>query len=258
MSAIEATAGSVDRVGDVVRDRERTTIATRHDRNETRSQRDTIATRHDRKRTGGFGPTIGVMDDRITATLCADPTMATLVDRHGRLAIEPADDEFARLCTSIVNQQLSTASAAAIHERFVGVLDGDPTPERVLAADEGDLREVGLSRTKVEYLRSAAEAFRDGGADLTREGLADHDDDAVIAELTEIRGVGEWTARMYLISALGREDVLPLGDLAVRKGIEQVYSGGDDLTRGEMREIAEAWRPYRSYGTRYIWAEYES
>ncbi|MFC5135280.1 MULTISPECIES: DNA-3-methyladenine glycosylase family protein [Haloferacaceae] len=198
------------------------------------------------------------MEDRIAATLREDPTMATLVDRHGRLAIEPADDEFTRLCTSIVNQQLSTASAAAIHERFVGVLGGDPTPDRVLAADEDALRGAGLSRTKVEYLRSAAEAFRDGDGDLTREGFAGHDDDAVVDRLTEIRGVGEWTARMYLIFALGREDVLPLGDLAVRKGIEQVYNGGDDLTRDEMRAIAEPWRPYRSYGTRYVWAEYES
>ncbi|MFC5279049.1 DNA-3-methyladenine glycosylase family protein [Halorubrum rubrum] len=198
------------------------------------------------------------MDDRIAATLREDPTMAALVDRHGRLAVEPADDEFARLCTSIVNQQLSTASAAAIRERFLGVLGGDPTPGRVLAADEDDLREAGLSRTKVEYLRSAAAAFRDGERDLTREGFAAADDDAVVEALTEIRGVGEWTARMYLIFALGREDVLPLGDLAVRKGLERVYNDGEDLSRAEMREIAEAWRPYRSYGTRYVWAEYES
>ena len=184
--------------------------------------------------------------------------MAALVDRHGWLPVEPADDEFSRLCTSIVNQQLSTASAAAIHERFLGVLGGDPTPDRVLAADEEDLRDAGLSRTKVEYLRSAATAFRDGGRDLTREGLADVDDDAVVEALTEIRGVGEWTARMYLIFALGREDVLPLGDLAVRKGLERVYNDGEELSRTEMRDIAERWRPYRSYGTRYVWAEYES
>ncbi|OYR46070.1 DNA-3-methyladenine glycosylase [Halorubrum sp. Hd13] len=198
------------------------------------------------------------MDDRVAATLREDPTMAALIDRHGRLAIEPAADEFARLCTSIVNQQLSTASAAAIRERFVGVLGGDPTPDRVLAADEGALREAGLSGTKVEYLRATAEAFRDGDPDLTREGLADASDEAAVGRLTQIRGIGEWTARMYLIFALGREDVLPLGDLAVRKGIEQVYNDGAELTRGEMREIAEAWRPYRSYGTRYVWAEYES
>ena len=198
------------------------------------------------------------MDDRVAATLREDPTMASLIDRHGPLSIEPAPDEFARLCRSIVNQQLSTASAAAIHERFVAVLGDDPTPDRVLAADEAALREAGLSATKVEYLREAAAAFRDGDRDLTREGLASLSDEAVVDVLTEIRGVGEWTARMYLIFALGREDVLPLGDLAVRKGIEQVYNGGDALSRAEMRDVAAAWRPYRSYGTRYVWAEYES
>ena len=198
------------------------------------------------------------MDDDVAATLREDPTMATLVDRHGRLSVEPADDEFGRLCTSIVNQQLSTASANAIRERFVDVLGGEPTPDRVLAADEDALREAGLSGTKVEYLRNVAAAFRDDERDLTREGLAGVSDEAVVDRLTEIHGVGEWTARMYLIFALGREDVLPLGDLAVRKGIEQVYNDGEGLSRAEMREIGEAWHPYRSYGTRYIWAEYES
>ena len=198
------------------------------------------------------------MDDDVAATLREDPTMAALVDRHGRLSVEPADDEFARLCTSIVNQQLSTASAAAIHERFLDTLGGDPTPDRVLAADTDALRDAGLSGTKVEYLREAATAFRDGDRDLTREGLADASDEAAVAALTDIRGVGEWTAQMYCIFALGREDVLPLGDLAVRKGIEQVYNDGEPLTRAEMRDIGAAWRPYRSYGTRYIWAAYES
>ncbi len=198
------------------------------------------------------------MDDRVEATLREDPTMARLIDRYGRLAVEPADDEFGRLCTSIVNQQLSTASAAAIHGRFLDVLSGEVTPDRVLAADEERLRDAGLSGTKVEYLRAAAAAFRDGDTDFSREGLAELGDEEVIELLTEIRGVGAWTARMYLIFSLGREDVLPLGDLAVRKGIEQIYNDGEELRRAEMRDIGDAWRPYRSYGTRYVWAEYES
>ncbi|OTE98737.1 DNA-3-methyladenine glycosylase [Halorubrum sp. SD612] len=198
------------------------------------------------------------MDDRVAATLREDPTMATLVDRHGPLDVAPADDEFARLCTSIVNQQLSTASANAIRERFLDVLGEEPTPEGVLAADEDALREAGLSGTKVEYLRNVAAAFRDAERDFTRAGLAGVSDEAVVDRLTEIHGVGAWTARMYLIFALGREDVLPLGDLAVRKGIERAYNDGAELSRAEMREIGAAWRPYRSYGTRYIWAEYES
>ena len=178
------------------------------------------------------------MDDDVAATLRADPTMTALIDRHGPLAIEPADDEFERLCTSIVNQQLSTASAAAIYERFHDALGGEVAPDSVLAADEQRLRDAGLSEMKVEYLRAAAAAFRDGETALTREGLAGMSDEAVVARLTEIRGVGDWTARMYLIFALGRE--------------------GGELTRAEMRDIGEVWRPYRSYGARYVWAEYES
>jgi len=197
------------------------------------------------------------MNERVAATLREDSTMARLIDRHGRLTIEPAADEFARLCTSIVNQQLSTASAAAIHERFVDVLGGAPTPDDVLAADEVALREAGLSGTKVEYLREAAAAFRDGDRDLTREGSG-----------TRATRRSWPRSPRYAASASGPPGctsssrwaarTCSLGDLAVRKGIEQVYNDGAELTRAEMRNIGDAWRPYRSYGTRYVWAEYES
>lgn len=196
------------------------------------------------------------MNEEVERTLRSDPTMASLVDRHGRLTVEPADDAFRRLCVSILNQQLSTASAAAIREQAFAVLDDEVTPERVLDADAGRLRDAGVSETKVRYLRAAARAFRE--RDLTREGFSGVDDAAVLTELTSITGIGEWTARMYLLFALGREDVLPLGDLAVRRGIEELYADGEELSRPAMREIAEAWRPYRSYGTRYVWAAYES
>jgi len=184
--------------------------------------------------------------------LGADPVMADLLDAHGHLPVEPAENEFRRLAVSIVNQQLSTASAAAIRERAFDLL-GEVTPAAVLAADRDALRDAGLSATKVDYLRNAATAFQE--RDLTREGLADHADETVVDELTTITGVGRWTAEMYLLFVLGREDVLPLGDLAVRRGLESLY-GCDSRT--EMREVAEAWRPYRSYGTRYVWAHYES
>ncbi|MWV64120.1 DNA-3-methyladenine glycosylase 2 family protein [Halorubrum sp. JWXQ-INN 858] len=196
------------------------------------------------------------MDDEVERTLRADPVLARLIDRHGRLSVEPAADEFERLCVSVLNQQLSTASAAAIRGRVFDLLDDEVTPERVLDADPERLREAGVSGTKVRYLRAAATAFTE--RDLTREGLASMSDDAVVDELTTIHGVGEWTARMYLIGALGREDVLPLGDLAVRRGIEALYNDGAELSRAEMRAIADPWRPYRSYGTRYVWAAYES
>ncbi|PSP96356.1 DNA-3-methyladenine glycosylase 2 family protein [Halobacteriales archaeon QS_5_70_17] len=184
-----------------------------------------------------------------------DPVMADLLDEHDPYT-EADWNEFERLCISIINQQLSTASAAAVRERVFTLLDDGVTPEAVLAANESELRDAGLSRSKVEYVRNAAEAFLEH--DLTREGLADHSDEEVIDRLTEIKGIGEWTARMYLLFVLGRDDILPLGDLAVRKAIQQLYGNGTELSRSEMREIAERWRPHRSTATRYIWAEYES
>ena len=185
-----------------------------------------------------------------------DPVMADLIDRHGPIDTTPADDEFERLVTSIINQQLSTASAAAVRGRVFDLFDGDITPDAMLAADEDALRDAGLSRTKVEYIKNAAEAFLE--RDLTRDGLADHTDDEVVEELTRIKGIGEWTAQMYLMFVLGRDDVLPLGDLGIRNGIRQIYADGEEITRDEMRELAERWRPYRSHAMRYIWREYES
>ncbi|TYT63031.1 DNA-3-methyladenine glycosylase family protein [Natrialba swarupiae] len=190
------------------------------------------------------------------SVLRADPVMALVVERRDPHQIDPNVDEFERLCVSIVNQQLSTASATAVRERMFEVLEGTVTPDTVLAADRDDLLGAGLSRSKVDYVRNVARAFQK--RDLTRRGLTDRTNDEVIAELTQITGVGEWTANMYLVFVLQRPDVLPLGDLAVRRGIERLYNNGEELTRAEMREIAEPWRPYRSLATRYIWAEYEA
>lgn len=195
------------------------------------------------------------MTDRAHDILRNDPVMADILDRH-----EPYSEkdwgEFERLSISIINQQLSTASAAAVKERVFNVLGGDVTPRRVVEADEETLRDAGLSNAKVDYLQNAAVAFQEN--DFTKDGMAHLSDEEVVDQLTNIRGVGEWTARMYLLFALGREDVLPLGDLAIRNGIKELYGDEQGMTREEMQEVAEAWRPYRSVATRYIWAEYES
>lgn len=194
------------------------------------------------------------MIDEAESVLRNDPVMAELLDTYDPYT-ERDWGEYERLCVSIINQQLSTASAAAVRGRVFELL-GEVTPETVLAAEETALREAGLSASKVEYLRNAARAFQEG--DYSREVLADYTDEEVVDRLTEIRGVGEWTAHMYLLFVLERPDVLPLGDLAIRRGIENRYGGGEAMTRAEMREVAEAWRPYRSVATRYIWADYEA
>ncbi|MFB6250871.1 MAG: DNA-3-methyladenine glycosylase [Halobellus sp.] len=177
-----------------------------------------------------------------------DPQLGPLVETHGELPIGTADDEFARFVVAIVNQQLSTESAAAIRERLFDRVD--VTPEEILATDESTLRDVGLSRLKIEYVRNVARAFRE--RDLSRAGLAGADDDEVIATLTEIRGVGTWTAKMYLIFVLGRQDVFPVEDLGIRTGMSTLY-GFENTDREGMVEHAERWRPYRSYASRYLW-----
>lgn len=195
------------------------------------------------------------MVDEAKSVLKEDPVMAELLEEHNPYA-EPDWTEFERLCISIINQQLSTASAAAVKERVFELLDEEVTPESILDADEEKLRDAGLSGMKVEYMRNAAEAFQE--RDYSREGLSDHSNEEIIERLTEIKGIGDWTARMYLLFVMERPDVLPLGDLAVRNGIQELYGDGEEMTREEMREIAEDWRPHRSAATKYIWADYES
>jgi DNA-3-methyladenine glycosylase II len=172
--------------------------------------------------------------------------LAPLVERHGELTVDPADDFFARFVTSIVSQQVSTASARAIEDRLFEAVE--VTPEGVLRADESVLRDAGLSGQKVRYVRNVAEAFREHG--YSQAYFAEMDDVAVVDELTAITGVGQWTAEMQLMFSLGREDVFPVGDLGIRKGMRQLYG---DIDREEMVERSMAWAPYRSYASRYLW-----
>jgi DNA-3-methyladenine glycosylase II len=178
--------------------------------------------------------------------LRADPHLGPYVESHGELEVEPAEDPFARTVVSVLNQQLSTASAAAIRDRVFDRFE--VTPSGMLDAEEAALRDAGLSRQKVEYVREIARAFGDGRIDPDR--YAGMDDGAVVADLTAVRGVGDWTAKMFLMFVLGREDVFPVEDLGIRRGMEALF---DDPTRAEMVDLAEPWRPYRSYASLYLW-----
>ncbi|MFB6162911.1 MAG: DNA-3-methyladenine glycosylase [Halococcoides sp.] len=180
------------------------------------------------------------------ATLRRDPDLGPIVERVGPVDIEPHPDPFRRLVVSIVRQQLSMASARSIRERLFDAVE--PTPEAVLAADPDRLADTGLSTAKVEAVRAAARAHREHDWPAAFEGRSDR---AVQAALTDVRGIGPWTAKMYLIFALGREDVFPVEDLGIRRAMERLF---DDPTRAEMRSIAERWSPYRSYAARYLWA----
>ncbi|MFB6352837.1 MAG: DNA-3-methyladenine glycosylase [Halobacteriales archaeon] len=176
-----------------------------------------------------------------------DPALAPHVEEHGPVELSPHPDPFERLVTAIVNQQLSGASAAAIHDRLTERFE--LTPETLLAADEAALRETGLSSSKVDYVRSVAEAAREGR--LAHDRFAGLSDDEAIDALTEIRGVGVWTAKMFLLFVLAREDVFPVEDLGIRRAMEALF--GDDVSREWMVERAGQWAPYRSYASRYLW-----
>lgn len=175
-----------------------------------------------------------------------DPAFAPLLAEHGRLVLDPAPDPFRRLVASIVGQQLSTASARAIRERLFAAVEVTPAALRQAAPEH--LRALGLSRQKAAYVQNVARAFDEDR--LTSAALADKSDEEVIAALTAIRGVGAWTAKMFLMFALARPDVFPVEDLGIRTGMTRLFG---EMTRAEMVKRAERWRPYRSTASLYLW-----
>ncbi|MEJ7717514.1 MAG: DNA-3-methyladenine glycosylase family protein [Thermoleophilaceae bacterium] len=183
--------------------------------------------------------------------------MGALVDRLGPLSVEdrrrgrPADP-YGALVRSIVGQQLSTKAARSIWERLIAGFGGrPPTPDELLAADPEAVRGAGLSGSKVAYLRDLAERVADGDLDLS--GLAERPDEEVIAELTAVKGLGRWSADMFLLFHLGRPDVLPVGDLGVRRGAERAYGLAELPRPAELTTLAEPWRPHRSLASLYLW-----
>ena len=178
--------------------------------------------------------------------LRSDAYMGPLIERYGELSLDPTADMFRRLIVSILRQQVSMESAEATQTRLFDTVE--VTPDGILSADPETLRECGLSRQKTGYVRNVAEAFSERYDHAYFETL---EDEAVIEELTTIKGVGEWTARMQLLFSLGRPDVFPVGDLGVRKGMRALF--GEELSRAEMVVKAERWAPYRSYATLYLW-----
>jgi DNA-3-methyladenine glycosylase II len=189
----------------------------------------------------------------------ADPVMAKLVDEHGEMSVERrlrerriASNPWTVLISAVVGQQLSTKAAATIRGRLMEPYGGRaPTPKELLAADEKDLRAAGLSGRKVEYLRDLARHVEDGELELDR--LAAMSDEEVIEEITAVRGFGRWTAEMFLMFHLGRPDVLPVGDLGIRRAAQVAY-GLDELPDAdELERIAEPWRPHRTLACLYLW-----
>jgi DNA-3-methyladenine glycosylase II len=198
------------------------------------------------------------MAPALTHLRTVDPVLAELIERVGPLP-DPRegrpypDDHYGALVRSITGQQLSVLAARAIYGRLTARFGGRaPTPEEILDDDPEELRAAaGLSRAKVGYLRSLAEHVLSGELELARmDELSDED---VIAELVAVKGLGLWTAQMFLMFHLERPDVLPVGDLGIRRAIERAYDLDELPLAPAMEEIAAPWRPHRTLACRYLW-----
>lgn len=188
----------------------------------------------------------------------ADKVMAGLIASIGPMSItkrrrgRPKSDEYGALLRSIVGQQLSVKAAATIFDRVLGIFDGRiPGAAELLDTDDAALRGAGLSGRKVEYLKDLAGRVASGQLELGR--LSELDDDEVVAELTAVRGLGEWTAHMFLMFHLERPDVLPVGDLGIRNAVASAYGLDGPPGPAELERIATPWRPHRSLACLYLW-----
>ncbi|MGH7477644.1 MAG: DNA-3-methyladenine glycosylase family protein [Longimicrobiales bacterium] len=194
---------------------------------------------------------------RATARLLDDPVFGPLVERVGPVRLRPSRGApFESLAAAIVYQQLAGRAALTIHGRFVAALDGEVRPDTVLAATDETLRTAGLSRNKIAALRDLAGKVASGVVELAE--LDTLSDDDVVASLTRVRGIGAWTAHMYLIFDLQRPDVWPIGDLGVRAGLARLLGRDTTILPQEMELIGVGYRPWRSAVAWYCWRAVET
>ena len=183
-----------------------------------------------------------------------DRVMKRLIPRFGGACLESRGDAFVTLARSIVGQQISVKAAQSVWNRFEALPRG-MNPAAVLKLKVDDMRAAGLSARKVEYLVDLALHFDSKRIHVKQ--WHDMDDEAIVAELVAIRGIGRWTAEMFLMFHLMRPDVLPLDDVGLINGISQNYFSGEPVSRSEAREVADAWAPWRSVATWYMWRSLE-
>jgi DNA-3-methyladenine glycosylase II len=183
-----------------------------------------------------------------------DPVLAPIIKQVGPCTITPHTDYYWELIDSIISQQLSVKAATSIERRFQELFGSEtPAPEAILAKSIDELRAVGLSRPKAGYIRDLAQNIIDGTVKFDR--LNSQTDEEITSELTAVKGIGEWTAHMFLIFCMGRLDVLPVGDLGIRNGIRTLYGFENLPTPEEITELATKnhWHPYASVASWYIW-----
>jgi DNA-3-methyladenine glycosylase II len=185
--------------------------------------------------------------------LCkVDSNLEKIIKIVGKYSINIRNDPFQSLVESIIYQQLAGKAANAIYNRFINYYNNKQiTPTLILNSPNDNLKKVGLSNRKIDYLKDLALHVYDGRINL--EELPKMNDEEIINKLVNVKGIGRWTSEMFLIFSLGRQDILPVTDLGVRKAIQKVYSLSELPKPNIMMEIAKPWRPYRSIATWYLW-----
>lgn len=180
----------------------------------------------------------------------ADPVLGALIKRHRGLTLASRGDAFQTLARAIVGQQISVKAAQSVWDRFAAAA-GEVAPRRIAGMSVGQLRGCGLSGQKAGYLLDLSARFADGAIDATRwHGM---DDEALITDLTQVKGVGRWTAEMFLIFYLTRPDVFPLGDLGLQRAMQLHYNKGRALSDRRIATLGKLWSPWRSVATWYLW-----
>jgi DNA-3-methyladenine glycosylase II len=200
------------------------------------------------------GVTPDYWDDACRHLSRRDRVMKKLIPQFGEARLQSRGDAFTTLARSIVGQQISVKAAQSVWDRFAAAVGGVSSrlqPASVMALQPEALRAAGLSARKTEYLADLARHFESGAVHVSQ--WQQMDDEAIIEELVAIRGIGRWTAEMFLIFHLMRPNVLPVDDLGLIKGISLNYFSGEPVSRAEAREVGEAWAPFRSVATWYIW-----
>jgi DNA-3-methyladenine glycosylase II len=198
----------------------------------------------------------------IAALRDADPVMARLIDEHATvvrrdLRADRRGDAYGALLRSIVGQQLSTKAASTIYGRMLDIFGGHaPTPKQLLAADPEEIRAAGLSRPKIAYLRDLAQHVEDGTLELDR--LDELPDEEVSAQLTAIKGLGQWTADMFLMFHLRRPDVLPVGDQGIRRAVQVQYRMRKLPDPKRLEKVARPWRPHRTLACLFLWSSLDN
>lgn len=189
-------------------------------------------------------------NDEIAQTLIQkDPKLAVVFNQTESITLTLEEDYFKALLSMIIAQQLSSRVAEVITNRVLVYFDNNPTPTNILETKDEDLRPLGLSYSKIKYLKSLAEHFYQGLID--EKSLRYLNDEAIIEQLTRIKGIGRWTAEMFLIFVMGRENVFSVLDLGLRRTVQAIY--GSDLTHDEIIALSKQWEPYKSIVSHFLW-----